>query len=41
MDVRIASPKSLWPSDEITSLATRLAEETGANITITDDVARR
>jgi len=38
MDVRIASPKSLWPRDEITELANSIAEETGAKITITDDV---
>jgi ornithine carbamoyltransferase len=39
MDVRIASPKSLWPRDEITELARSVAAETGAQITITDDVA--
>jgi ornithine carbamoyltransferase len=39
MDVRIAAPKSLWPSDEFTSLANSIAEETGAKITITEDVA--
>ena len=39
MDVRIASPKSLWPRDEITELAYSVAEETGAQITITEDVA--
>jgi ornithine carbamoyltransferase len=39
MDVRIASPKSLWPRDEITELARSVAEETGAQITITEDVA--
>jgi ornithine carbamoyltransferase len=39
MDVRIASPKSLWPRDEITELANSIAEETGAQITITDDVS--
>jgi ornithine carbamoyltransferase len=39
MDVRIASPKSLWPRDEITELARSTAEETGAQIMITDDVA--
>jgi ornithine carbamoyltransferase len=39
MDVRIASPKSLWPRDEIVELARSVAEETGAQITITDDVA--
>ena len=30
MDVRIASPKSLWPRDEIVELARSTAEETGA-----------
>jgi ornithine carbamoyltransferase len=39
MDVRIAAPKSLWPSDEFVSLANDIAEETGAKITITEDVA--
>ena len=39
MDVRIASPKSLWPRDEITELARSVAHETGAQITITEDVA--
>ncbi len=39
MDVRIASPKSLWPRDEIVELARSVAAETGATITITDDVA--
>jgi ornithine carbamoyltransferase len=39
MDVRIASPKSLWPPDEIVELAQSVADETGAKITITEDVA--
>jgi ornithine carbamoyltransferase len=39
MDVRIASPKSLWPRDEIVEEARRVAAETGASITITEDVA--
>jgi ornithine carbamoyltransferase len=38
MDVRIASPKSLWPRDEIVELARSTAAQTGAQITITDDV---
>jgi ornithine carbamoyltransferase len=38
MDVRIASPKSLWPRDEIVDLARGVAEETGAKITITEDI---
>jgi len=40
MDVRIAAPEQLWPPDEFTSLAHRLAEESGASITITEDVGR-
>jgi ornithine carbamoyltransferase len=39
MDVRIASPKSLGPRDEIVELARATAAETGAEITITEDVA--
>ena len=39
MDVRIASPRSLWPRDEIVEAARSIAAETGAEITITDDVA--
>src|SRR6187200_336047 len=39
MDVRIASPKSLWPRDEIVELARSTAGETGGQITITEDVA--
>jgi ornithine carbamoyltransferase len=38
MDVRIASPKSLWPRDEIADLAREVGAETGAAITITDNV---
>jgi ornithine carbamoyltransferase len=40
MDVRIAAPRSLWPRDEIAELARSIASETGAQITITDDVAK-
>jgi ornithine carbamoyltransferase len=39
MDVRIASPKSLWPREEIVETARSIASETGAQITITEDVA--
>jgi ornithine carbamoyltransferase len=38
MNVRIGSPKSLWPHDEIVELAGSISAETGAQITITDDV---
>src|SRR4029077_10597034 len=39
MDVRIASPESLWPRDEIVEQGRSIAGETGAQITIPDDVA--
>ena len=40
MDVRIAAPKSLWPSDESSSLGRRRSPPRRARtITITDDVA--
>jgi ornithine carbamoyltransferase len=39
MDVRIAGPKSLWPRGEVLELAQSVADETGAQITITEDVA--
>ncbi|HEY3106822.1 MAG TPA: ornithine carbamoyltransferase, partial [Gaiellaceae bacterium] len=39
MNVRIASPKSLWPRDEVVELAQSVADETGAKITITEDLA--
>jgi ornithine carbamoyltransferase len=39
MDIRIASPRSLWPSDTFTDLARSIAAGTGASITITENVA--
>ena len=39
MDVRLASPRSLWPSDEVLSLARGIAGESGGRITVTEDVA--
>jgi ornithine carbamoyltransferase len=38
MDVRIASPTSLWPRQEIVDQAHAIAAETGAHITITESV---
>src|SRR6187551_2679861 len=38
MDVRIASPKKLWPRQEIVDLAHEAAAENGAKITLTEDV---
>ena len=39
MDVRIASPRALWPKDEFLNPARDVAEETGAAITVTEDLA--
>jgi ornithine carbamoyltransferase len=38
MDVRIASPRALWPRQEIIDLAHEVAGQSGGNITITEDV---
>ncbi|WP_042375906.1 ornithine carbamoyltransferase [Streptacidiphilus melanogenes] len=39
MDIRIVAPKALWPTDEVQSEARRLAADSGARITLTDDVS--
>ncbi len=39
MDVRLCAPKSLWPEQTIQDEAAKIAEETGARIMITEDVA--
>ncbi|MBM9507330.1 ornithine carbamoyltransferase [Actinacidiphila acididurans] len=39
MDVRIAAPRPLWPHASVIADANRLAETTGARITLTEDVA--
>ncbi|NUR90152.1 MAG: ornithine carbamoyltransferase [Nonomuraea sp.] len=40
MDVRIAAPAALAPPAELVSRAVRLARESGARVTVTDDPAR-
>ncbi|MGL5406038.1 MAG: ornithine carbamoyltransferase [Propionibacteriaceae bacterium] len=40
MDVRMVAPKQLQNSDEIVEMAKKIAEKTGARITITDDVKK-
>jgi ornithine carbamoyltransferase len=40
MDLRIASPRELWPRGEFVDLAREIAADTGATITITEDVGR-
>ena len=37
MDVRLCGPKQLWPSEEYSELAKKLAAQYGATLTITDD----
>lgn len=39
MDVRLCGPKSLWPEDSIVAEAHALAQESGARILLTEDVA--
>jgi ornithine carbamoyltransferase len=38
MDVRIASPRALWPRQEIIDLTHRTAEQSGARISLTENV---
>ena len=40
MDVRIVGPKSLQPDEELVKKCLEIAKETGATITITDDVKK-
>ncbi|HWC36757.1 MAG TPA: ornithine carbamoyltransferase [Mycobacteriales bacterium] len=38
MDVRMAAPEALWPADDLIAAATRLADGSGARVTISDAV---
>jgi ornithine carbamoyltransferase len=38
MDVRLAAPRELWPDDELVKTSREIADETGARLTLTDDV---
>src|ERR671910_1994752 len=38
MDVRIIAPKQLWPEDELVETAKAMAAESGARITLTDNI---
>jgi ornithine carbamoyltransferase len=40
MDVRLCAPRACWPAQALQDEAQAVARETGARITITDDVAR-
>ena len=37
MDVRLCGPESLWPAEEYVTTAMKLADQSGAKLTITDD----
>ncbi|CAN3980665.1 ornithine carbamoyltransferase [Kitasatospora purpeofusca] len=39
MDIRIVAPRALWPDEEVRKAAESLAGDTGARITLTEDVA--
>jgi len=38
MDVRLCSPKALWPEKELVDTCRKIASETGARLTLTEDV---
>jgi ornithine carbamoyltransferase len=38
MDVRLAAPQALWPEDDLVKTCRKIAEETGARLTLTEDV---
>ena len=38
MDVRICAPKALWPNEELVAICRDIATQTGATLTLTDDV---
>lgn len=39
MDVRIGAPKALWPNEDLVARCRAVAAETGARLTLTEDVA--
>ena len=38
MDVRLCAPRDLWPHDDLVKTCREIAEETGARLTLTEDV---
>ena len=38
MDVRLCAPRDLWPHDDLVETCREIAEETGARLTLTEDV---
>jgi ornithine carbamoyltransferase len=39
MDVRLCAPKSLWPKEDLVATCEGIAADTGARLTLTEDVA--
>ncbi|MFD3353122.1 ornithine carbamoyltransferase [Streptomyces fradiae] len=39
MDLRIAAPRAYWPAEDVVARAREVAKESGARITLTEDVA--
>lgn len=39
MDVRIVAPRAYWPAEEVVAEARRAAAESGATVTLTEDIA--
>ena len=40
MDIRLVAPKAFWPEESLVEECNRIAEETGARITLTEDVEK-
>ncbi|MFI0719542.1 ornithine carbamoyltransferase [Streptomyces sp. NPDC021224] len=40
LDVRIVAPRAYWPAEDVVAEARRLAEASGAQITLTEDIAQ-
>lgn len=40
MDIRLVAPKAFWPEEDSVAKCRLIAEETGARITLTEDVKR-
>ena len=36
--MRIAAPKALWPDEDIRAHAIKIAEDTGARVTVSEDL---
>jgi ornithine carbamoyltransferase len=38
MDVRLCAPEHLWPAEDLVKTCRQIAEETGARLTLTEDL---